>query len=251
MRVLILGGTTEASALARALAGDTRFDATFSLAGRTRTPAPQPLPTRIGGFGGADGIAQYVVERNIQAIVDATHPFAARITRNAAAAARAGGIKLLVLHRPPWRAGVGDRWHVVGNMQEAAEVLGATPRRVLLTIGRQDLAPFVQAPWHHYVIRSVDAPPCELLPPSAEVISARGPFIESEERALLSDRRIDTLVTKNSGGTATAAKLAAARELGLPVVMIARPASPEAQHVETVAAALAWLASRHAELRGV
>jgi precorrin-6A/cobalt-precorrin-6A reductase len=245
MKLLILGGTGEAAALGSALAKDSQFTATMSLAGRTSHPAPQSLPLRIGGFGGAEGLARYLTAERIDALVDATHPFAAQISCNAWAAARATGTRLLILHRPEWRPTTGDRWIPVPTMTDAARALGATPRRVFLTIGRQDLAPFRAAPWHHYVVRSVDPPPPYIAPPNCYVIMARGPFDEPGERRLLLEHRIQILVTKNSGGSATVAKLHAARALGLPVVMVARPPPPPGNTVVSVPAVLEWL---HAEL---
>ena len=250
MRLLILGGTTEATAIGRALADDPRVRAEISLAGRTQNPSPQPLPTRTGGFGGADGLARYLSEHRIDALIDATHPFAARMTQNAVAAARISGVPLLVVLRPAWQPVAGDRWHRVSSMAAAAEALGPVPRRVLLTVGQKDLAPFTNAP-HRFVLRSVDPPPPEVLPRSVEVIAARGPFKEADERALLIDKRIEVIVTKNSGGTATEGKLAGARALGLPVVMVERPPVPPVETVGSVAEVLAWLDRRHAgALRG-
>ena len=250
MNLLILGGTTEATTIGRALAGDTRFAAEISLAGRTRTPLPQPLPTRIGGFGGAEGLSRHLVERRIDALIDATLPFAARMTANAVAAARATGTHLLVVLRPAWQPRVGDRWAMVADMAEAAEALGTAPRRVLLTVGQKDLTPFAGAP-HHFVLRSVDPPPPEVLPADVEVIAARGPFSEADELRLLADRRIDVIVTKNSGGSATAAKLAAARKRGLPVVMVQRPPAPQVETVAGAGEVLQWLERLHAGmLRG-
>lgn len=246
MRVLILGGTSEASALGRTFAADGRFQAVISLAGRTQTPPPQPLPTRIGGFGGVDGLAYYLVEHRVDALIDATHPFAAQMTRHAELAARRTATPLLVILRPAWQRQAGDRWIEVPDLQAAVRALGAIPRRALLTIGRKDLAAFASAPYHHYVIRSVDPPSEEHLPPHSEVITARGPFAVDEEQALLRRHRIDVLVTKNSGGTATAAKLAAARSLGLLVIMVSRPTPPTADTVATIAEAIAWLERRHA-----
>jgi precorrin-6A/cobalt-precorrin-6A reductase len=249
MNLLILGGTSEASALARALADDNRFQATISLAGRTQNPAPQRLPVRSGGFGGIDGLARYLIEHRIDALFDATHPFAAQMTRHAEAAARQTGTALLAIQRQAWQQQPGDRWIEVPDLPAAAEALGPAPRRVWLTIGQKDLAPFAAAPWHYYLVRSVDAPPAEHLPPQAEVIAARGPFALAAELTLLQEQWIDVLVTKNSGGEATEAKLTAARMLHVPVVMIARPAPPAAETVATVPEALAWLACRHAALR--
>ena len=250
MHLLILGGTTEATELGRALAADARVRATISLAGRTQRPLPQPLPTRTGGFGGAEGLARYLTEHRIDALIDATHPFATQMTHNAVAAARMAGTPLLVVLRPAWQPVAGDRWHRVASMAAAAEALGPVPRRVLLTVGQKDLAPFTNAP-HRFVLRSVDPPPPEVLPRSVEVIAARGPFKEADERALLIDKRIEVIVTKNSGGTATEGKLAAARALGLQVVMVERPPVPPVETVGTVAEVLAWLDHRHAgALRG-
>ena len=248
MRVLILGGTSEAAALARALAGDARFCATLSLAGRTRAPAAPPIPHRVGGFGGIAGLADYLRAERIDALIDATHPFAAQMSRHAVAAATQTGTRLLVIARPRWQPVPGDRWITVATMPAAADALGHTARRVFLTIGRQDLAPFVAAPWHCYLIRSVEPPDPVALPPRAEVIAARGPFAEADERRLLAQRRIDVMVTKNSGGSATAGKLAAARALGLPVVMVERPAAPPAGNtVADAESAHAWLLRVHAE----
>ena len=246
MDLLILGGTTEASALARVLAGDRRFRATLSLAGRTRHPATQPLPCRSGGFGGADGLARYLTEHRIGVMIDATHPFAAQMTRHAAEAARLTGKKLLVINRPAWQQAPGDRWTGMPDMAAAAAALGCDPRRVLLTVGQKDLAPFTAAPWHSYVVRSVEPPSPESLPPQVEVIAARGPFAEADEHRLLTTRRIEVLVTKNSGGEATRPKLAAARALELPVIMVARPVLPPGiETVATAAEVMAWLARRH------
>jgi precorrin-6A/cobalt-precorrin-6A reductase len=245
MRVLILGGTTEASQLARGLAGDGRFAAMLSLAGRTEHPAEQPLAMRSGGFGGVAGLARVLGE--FDALVDATHPFAAQISRNAAEASRIAGVALLAIRRPAWTEVPGDDWRSVPDMEAAAIALGTEARRVFLTVGQKDLAPFGAAPWHDYLIRSVD-PPASPLPPRATVIAARGPFLEADERRLLAAHRIEVLVTKNSGGSATEAKLAAARGLGVPVVMVARPPPPEGvQCVASAAEALAWL---HRRLRG-
>jgi precorrin-6A/cobalt-precorrin-6A reductase len=247
LRVLILGGTTEASALARRLAGDDRFAATVSLAGVTRAPVLPDLAVRIGGFGGVDGLVAYLREHAVEAVVDATHPFAARMTRHAVAAAAIAGVALVRVDRPGWVAQAGDRWIEVDDVAAAADALGLAPRRVLLTVGRKELAPFVAAGWHHYIVRSVDPP--ESLPDSAELITARGPFAEADEMALLRQRRIDVVVTKNSGGAATQAKLTAARALGIPVIMVRRPAAPEVVTVADAAAAFDWLAHQAASIR--
>jgi precorrin-6A/cobalt-precorrin-6A reductase len=242
MRVLILGGTTEASAISRALVGDARFDPVLSFAGRTRAPVAPPIAWRVGGFGGVAGLADYVRREGVQAVVDATHPFAARIKANAAAL----DVPRLVVLRPAWQPVPGDRWTEVPDMAAAFQALGHVRRRVFLTVGQQDLAPF--GPPHCYLIRSVDPPSAPLQ--GATVITARGPFNEDDELALLLSHRIDVVVTKNSGGTATAAKLAAARHLGLPVVLVARPPRPDGLIVPDAAGALAWLAHQAAR-RGV
>jgi len=248
---LILGGTAEASTLARRLAGDARFDALLSFAGVTRAPLLPPIAVRIGGFGGAEGLAAFLREGGFDLLIDATHPFAVQIKRNAAEAAAQAGVRRLVVLRQEWVAHAGDRWRQVADMAEAAKALGETPRRVLLTVGRKDLAPFVAAPRHQYVLRSVDAPGDAFVPPGAVVIAARGPFILADEIALLAAHRIDAIVTKNSGGDATVAKLEAARTLGIDVVMVRRPAAPKGEVVADVEQAWRWLEHQAAVLRGV
>ncbi len=244
LTILLLGGTAEASALAQRIAEDSRFDGTLSLAGVTRSPKPSPLQTRTGGFGGADGLARYLRDQNIDALIDATHPFAAAMSANAAAAAAAASVPAIALLRPAWREQPGDRWIRVPDMVSAAAALGPTPRNVFLTVGRKDLAPFRAAPQHRYLVRSVDPPPPNLLPEDAVFIAARGPFALEDEERLLREHGVQTLVTKNSGGTATAAKLAAARRAGLPVVMIDRPPA-NGPAVPTVEEAWEWLVARH------
>ena len=249
----MLGGTTEARELARQIAGDDRLEGTLSLAGMTRSPVLSPLDTRTGGFGGADALADYLRRNGIDVLVDATHPFASTISANAVTAAAAAGIPCLAVRRPAWEEVPGDRWIHVPDIGSAADALGEEPRRVFLTIGRKDLAPFRDGSRHRYIVRSVDPPPSDLLPPNATVIAARGPFALADEERLLRDHRIDTIVTKNSGGSATAAKLVAARNLGIPVVMVDRPA-PVGSSVPTVEDAWRGLVAYHAgtgALRGV
>lgn len=251
-RVLILGGTTEASSLAARLANDARFTPLLSFAGATKSPRPPPIPHRIGGFGGSEGLAAFLRTGGTTLLVDATHPFAARMKRNAAEAAQLAPVKLLAIHRPEWQPVPGDRWTIVPHMAAAAAALGEAPRRVLLTIGQKDLAEFRAAPHHHYVVRSVDPPTPDALPPKAEIISARGPFDEAAETHLLQSRGIEILVTKNAGGTATVAKLAATRALGLPVVMVARPQIPEGvARVPDSESAWRWLEAHAGTARGV
>ncbi|MGY2050164.1 cobalt-precorrin-6A reductase [Methylobacterium sp. JK268] len=241
MRILLLGGTTEATALARRLAGDPGLRPTLSLAGRTASPAAAPIPTRIGGFGGAQGLAAWLQAEGVEAVVDATHPFARVISRNAAAACAATGVSLLGLRRPPWTPVPGDRWREVDSVAEAVPALGAAPRRVFLTVGRLELAAFAAAPHHAYLVRTIE-PVGDALPvPDLTAIAARGPFAEPDERALMAAHRVEILVTKNSGGEATHGKIAAARALGLPVVIIRQPPRPATEAVETPDAALAWL----------
>lgn len=243
MRILVLGGTTEASALARLLAERPGWETTLSLAGRTARPQPLPVATRIGGFGGAEGLARWLSDNGTMAVVDATHPFAAVISRNAAAACRAAGVPLLFLRRPPWRAAAGDRWIEAASMPEAARALGSERRCVFLTVGRLELAAFAAAPQHRYLVRTIE-PIGDALPvPNLVAIRERGPFDAADERALMTREGVEVLVSKNSGGEATYGKIAAARALGLPVVMVARPDKPDGERVATPEAALEWLAA--------
>lgn len=245
LRVLVLGGTTEGSALARALADDATIHATLSLAGATRRPMQPDVPLRIGGFGGADGLAAWLRAERTGAVIDATHPFAQAITRNARLACDATGVPLLRIARPEWQPAPGDRWRMVADLEQAAAGIGPAPRRVLLTTGTRDLAPFHAQPQHDYLVRGVDPPPPHLLPPRCRVVAARGPFTLADELALLSEHRTQILVTKNSGGAATSAKLDAARRLGLPVLMVARPPAAAGPGVADWRSALAWLRDRH------
>ena len=237
----MLGGTTEASALARAVA-EAGIPAVFSYAGRVETPRPQPIPTRSGGFGGAEGLADYITARRVTHVVDATHPFAAGMSRNAVAACAETGVPLLALTRAPWLAQARDRWTHVADMAGAVSALGPAPRRVFLGIGRMHLSEFAAAPQHSYLLRLVDAPEGVLPLPDCHVEIARGPFDEGADTALLQRHRIEAVVSKNSGGTGAYAKIAAARALHLPVIMIDRPPLPERREVHEVRAVLDWLA---------
>jgi precorrin-6A/cobalt-precorrin-6A reductase len=252
-RILILGGTAEARRLAGQLAGRAGLDITLSLAGRTASPAPQPVPVRIGGFGGVAGLADHLAKERIDALIDATHPYAAGISANAIAAARKTGVPFVALRRSPWIATAGDRWTEVGDVGEAVRALGETPRRVFVTLGRNEIAPFAAAPQHHYLIRSVDpvVPPLPL--PHATYVTARGPFSEAADRGLMAGHAIEVVIAKNSGGRATYGKIAAARALGIAVIMLRRPAVPEAPAVATIEEAMAWLdhALTSAAARGV
>ncbi|MFC9328205.1 cobalt-precorrin-6A reductase [Kitasatospora sp. NPDC057015] len=245
--VLILGGTTEARRLAAALVTGPGADparlVTSSLAGRVAEPRLPAGRVRIGGFGGAAGLADWLRAERVDALVDATHPFAEVMSRNAAEAAAATGVPLLALRRPGWTPAAGDRWYEVASLAEAAALLPGLGRRIFLTTGRQGMAAFAGLDALHFLARSVD-PPAPPMPAHTDVLLARGPFTLDEERAVLREHRIDVLVTKDSGGAATAAKLTAARELGVPVVIVRRPEPPGGVPVaEDVAAAVAWLAT--------
>ncbi|WP_294204288.1 cobalt-precorrin-6A reductase [uncultured Sphingomonas sp.] len=245
--ILLLGGTTEASALATALAARGER-AMLSYAGRTEAPRVQAIPTRVGGFGGVEGLAAYMIREGVTHLVDATHPFAARISANAMAAATAAGVPLLALTRPEWVEGPGDRWIRVGNTGEAVARLGFEPTRVFLALGRQTIGDFASAPQHFYLLRFVDAAAPPALPRHHLVVD-RGPFTLAGELALLREHRIQMVVAKNAGGSGARAKLDAARELGLPVVMVDRPFIPPRPQVGSVAAVLDWL--DHGVVRGV
>jgi precorrin-6A/cobalt-precorrin-6A reductase len=251
--ILILGGTFEARQLAGHLATRDDLRVTLSLAGRTAQPAPQPVPVRSGGFGGVEGFAAYLIEARVDVLIDATHPYAATMSAHAAEAAARAGVQLLALQRAPWQAVAGDHWREVADSAEAVRALGKMPRRVFLAIGRKEVAVFAAAPQHKYLIRTVDpiTPPLAL--PHAEYLLARGPFAETDERALLSQHRIDMIVAKNSGGEATYGKIAAARALGIDVILLRRPSLPAVPTVHTIGDALAWLDHAFASLtlRGV
>ncbi|MGV9273566.1 cobalt-precorrin-6A reductase [Streptomyces griseosporeus] len=226
MHVLILGGTTEARRLAELLHGTPGLKLTNSLAGRVASPRLPPGETRVGGFGGAEGLAAWLSEQAVDVIVDATHPFAGKISFNAAQAAAATHVPLLALRRPGWVPVEGDRWHEVGSLEEAAQALPALGRRVFLTTGRMGLAAFADLEDLWFLVRSVDAPEPPH-PARMEVLLDRGPFTLDGERELLRRHRIDVVVTKDSGGAATAPKLTAAREARLPVLVVRRPSVPE------------------------
>jgi precorrin-6A/cobalt-precorrin-6A reductase len=241
--VLVLGGTAEARRLAGELAAGAApgWRATSSLAGRVAEPRLPEGAVRVGGFGGADGLAAWLRAHAVDAVIDATHPFAARISANAARAAALTGVPLLGLRRPGWTAGPGDRWIDVPSLEAAAEALPGLGERVFLTTGRLGLGAFAHlaGPW--FLVRSVD-PPQPPYPPRIRTLLDRGPFTLDGEAALLREHRIDVLVTKDSGAAATAPKLAAARELGVPVVVVRRPpAPPGVPAVPDVPGALAWL----------
>jgi precorrin-6A/cobalt-precorrin-6A reductase len=237
-RILILGGTTEARRLAAALAVRTDLDVILSLAGRTADPAPQPVPVRTGGFGGAEGLVRYLKGERIDLLIDATHPFAARISANAVDASGRSGIAAFAFRRPAWRPVKGDRWRTVHSVAEAIAALGPSPRRLFLAIGRQEAHQANAAPIHHYWVRSVDPVEPVLTVPDVTYIHAKGPFRLDDELAMLRQYRIDVVIAKNSGGDATYAKIEAARQLGIEVIMVERAHAAGLPAVETVEAAL-------------
>jgi precorrin-6A/cobalt-precorrin-6A reductase len=250
--LLILGGTAQARELATTLtAGSAAAPAgterriVSSLAGRVSTPRLPPGEVRIGGFGGVDGLLDYLVVQKISAVIDATHPFAARITSNAAEACRRAGVPLLIVQRPPWEPVAGDRWTPLPDLPAVARDLADRPAdlAVLLTTGRQGIAAFRDLP-QRFSARAVEAPEQKDLPARCELILERGPYSVAGERELFTRLGIDVLVTKNSGGPMTAAKLEAARELGLEVLIVARPGLPAGVAVVTdVPAAVSWAGS--------
>jgi precorrin-6A/cobalt-precorrin-6A reductase len=241
-RALILGGTADASLLAAAIAR-ANIDAIYSYGGRTRAPADQPLPTRIGGFGGVSGLADYIRRESITHVIDATHPFAAEMSRNTVEACEQTGAPLIALERAPWTKGPGDDWFEVADVSAAVAALPETPAKIFLAIGRQHIAPFASKPQHTYTLRFVD-PPEAPLPFAADVIVSRGPFTLDGELEMMCTRGIAWIIARNSGGNGARAKIDAARMLGLPVIMISRPHLPERQRVESVAEIMQWLGHR-------
>ncbi|AYJ85043.1 cobalt-precorrin-6A reductase (plasmid) [Sphingomonas paeninsulae] len=238
--ILLLGGTTEASALARLLAAH-GIAATLSYAGRTETPRAQPVPVRVGGFGGVTGLTDYLRRHRVTHLVDATHPFAATMTVHAIEAARLAGVAHIALTRQAWEPVAGDRWTRVADIAGAVAALAGQARRVMLALGRMHVEAFAAQSQHHYLLRFVDAPspPPTLLRHS--LIVDRGPFTTVGDSQLLQAHAIDLVVCKNAGGNGANAKLIAARELGLPVVMIDRPAVPDRAEIYRPEDVLVWL----------
>lgn len=239
-RVLILGGTAEAATLARALEGWPGLRVITSLAGRTRNPGSLPGEMRTGGFGGVGGLVRYLREEAIDVLIDATHPFAEKMGNHATLAAERASIPRLRLVRPPWQKQTGDRWIEVADAAAAAETLPGLARRVFLTSGHRDLDAFAGFDAIWFLIRTIE-PVAGPLPRQALCLTARGPFDEASECALLEKHQIDALVTKASGGRATYAKIAAAQRLGLPVIMIQRPPQPVGPFAHDTEATLTWL----------
>jgi len=248
-RLLILGGTGDAVTLAtrvEALAGlrgapIAQLSIITSLAGRTQQPAAVPGALRVGGFGGEAGLIAYLRSQPIDLVIDATHPFATQMSWHAAAATAACGIPHLLLQRPAWQPVVGDRWLDVPNHAAAAAALPARAQRLFLTIGRQELAAFAHLTDRWWLMRMIDPPAATALVPPGEILLERGPFSLEHERSLLQQHKIDAIVSKNSGGAATYAKIVAARELGIPVIMVQRSPLPPVAQVADVEGAIAWL----------
>lgn len=239
--ILILGGTAEAVEIARRVAGLPGTEVVYSLAGRTRAPTLPDCAVRTGGFGGADGLARYLAEGAIAAVIDATHPYAAQMAAHARLACGRAGVPLWKFLRPGWEKPPGARWLEAADIEAAARLIDGRFRRVFLSIGSDDLAAFSGVADAWFLVRTVDVPDAKLPLPAYRLVSARGPFGPENERALLRGHRIDALVTRNSGGTATEAKLHAAAALGIPVVMIARPPPPPGICYDTTERLLAAL----------
>lgn len=239
-RVLILGGTGDATELAVRAAEISGVEVITSLAGRTCQPVSLEN-ARIGGFGGVAGLTNYLREQQIDLLIDATHPFAARISFNAAAAAAKASIPHLMLIRPAWKPVTGDTWLEVESNAAAAIVIPKLAQRIFLTIGRQELAAFAHLQDLWFLMRTIDSPQPDAQVPLGKLLRERGPFSLAKERSLLQQYEIGAIVSKNSGGDATYAKIIAARELSIPVVMVKRPAIPSCDRVESLEDALAWM----------
>lgn len=238
--VLLLGGTTEASALAGRLA-DEGIATTLSYAGRTDKPRPQPVRMRVGGFGGVAGLAAYLRDHGVTHLVDATHPFAATMSRNAIEAAGQAGVPVAALSRPAWEPALDDRWIPVADIGGAVEALAGPERRVMLALGRMHVEAFAAQPQHRYLLRFIDTPKRPPALPHHNLVVDRGPFTVEGDLRLLQGHAIDIVVCKNAGGTGAEAKLIAARRLGLPVVMVERPMVPDRLEFHDPDALLRWL----------
>jgi precorrin-6A/cobalt-precorrin-6A reductase len=243
MKVLILGGTGDAVKLAAKLAIMPELEIITSLAGRTRKPSILSGNVRIGGFGGSEGLVNYLKAQKIDLLIDATHPCAGQISWNGAIACKITQVPHLMLVRPEWQKAEGDRWIEVESVEASAQIVDRLGTRIFITSGRQQLQPFYDLalvnPQLWFLIRSIDPP--DLIIPNSKVLLDRGAFSLEGERQLLRDYKIEVIVSKNSGGEATSAKLAAARELNIPIVMIQRPELPNAQKVSDIDGAIAWL----------
>ncbi|MFM2372832.1 MAG: hypothetical protein RIS85_2554 [Pseudomonadota bacterium] len=247
-QVLVLGGTTEASALAHLLSAR-GIATTLSYAGRTENPRAQPVPVRVGGFGGAAGLADYLRHHRVTHLVDATHPFAATMSGHAVQAAHLAGVPHVALTRRAWEPVAGDCWTRVASIDGAVAALAGPPRRVMLALGRMHVAAFAAQPQHQYLLRFVDVPNQPPCLPHHSLIVDRGPFTVAGDSALMQAHATDLVVCKNAGGNGADAKLIAARELGLPVLMIDRPAVPRRTEFYRPEDVLVWLG--HDAERGV
>jgi precorrin-6A/cobalt-precorrin-6A reductase len=245
LKVLLLGGTSEAAQLAERLSTMPGASATLSLAGRTAHPRASALPVRVGGFGGAAGLADYLKRENIGLVIDATHPFAANISNNAVAACETTGVPLIALDRPAWQKTARDDWQEFDTVEAVIAALPTAPQRIFSGLGRSSVAALCGAPQHHYVIRVVDAitPPPELA--HATIVTARGPFRTEDDVALFQKHAIQCVLAKNAGGDAAYAKIAAARQLGLKVYMIRRPTVSVRPTVATVEEVMERIAAHH------
>jgi precorrin-6A/cobalt-precorrin-6A reductase len=242
-KLLILGGTGDAHQLATATQHISGLTVISSLAGRTQQPILPSGQVRVGGFGGEQGLIDYLRDQGIDLVIDATHPFARQISENASGAALACGIPFLVLERSAWQQHPGDNWLEVADHQSAAELLPSLGQRIFLTIGRQELGFYAHLQDLWFLMRSID-PPDPITMPPGKLLLAKGPFDLHSERDLLLKYQIQTIVTKNSGGSATYAKIVAAQELGLPIVMIQRPTAPPGDRANTLEQAIKWLQNR-------
>jgi precorrin-6A/cobalt-precorrin-6A reductase len=235
-KILLLGGTTEAREIAEVLATCTEADSLMSLAGRTTFPAKFPIPVRIGGFGGAEGLASFLRANAFDLLLNATHPYADRMWNNAIDAAKLADVPLVAFHRPAWAPAAGDKWSEVDGVAGAIAVLGRRKaRNVFLPLGHKELVKFEAVPRHRYLIRAIETfdPPLKL--PRASYIKARPPFDKASEIELLKKHEIEVMIVKNSGGSASYAMIVAARELGIEVIVINRPFVPDIAHAKNVA----------------
>jgi len=239
VKLLILGGTGEAAELARNLPSG--IDVMTSWAGRTKTAPNLPGMVRIGGFNGAEGLRDFLLENKFDAVIDATHPFAAKISAHAAQACKEADIPRLTLLRPPWEKREGDHWVMVESLEDAAAKLPELGRRPLLTIGRQNLGIFTPVQDAHFFVRLIEPPAAALPLKNYSVLTGRPPFSLEEEQEHLRFEEIDLLITKQSGGNATYAKIEAARIAKIPVLMIERPAPPPGETVSSIEACIEWL----------
>lgn len=244
-RLLILGGTGDAASLAEALTASFggELEVISSLAGRTNAPNPLPGRVRTGGFGGAGGLARYLRETGIDLLVDATHPYATQISANAREACEAAGVPRLLLLRPPWEKQTGDTWIEVSDAAQAARRIAEFGKRVFLALGSRDLSAFAGIVDARLLLRVAEQPEEPPLP-GAELIVGRGPFAEADELRLLNERKIDVVVSRNSGGGATVGKITAARRLAIPVIMIARPGAEPGKRASNIEEAEKWVAER-------